>query len=157
VAVIAALLVAVRLLVRIPEARPRAVGARWPVVATLVVAAALLIVRVTVYIGDPSNISQTNDAAFHLGAVRAIIEHANASSFGLAGLIDPAAIGGFYPGAWHAVDSIVSLMTGDIAVSTNMLALVFSVAVWPLGIAWLTQVATGRRLAAAAAAAMSPV
>ena len=123
----------------------------------LVVAAVLLTVRVTVYIGDPGNISQTNDAAFHLGAVRAIIEHANASSFGLAGLIDPAAIGGFYPGAWHATDSIVSMLTGDIAVSTNILALVFSAVVWPLGITWLTQIILRRRLASAAAAAMSPV
>lgn len=156
-AVIAGLLVVCRLLLRVPSARPRVTGARWPVLVALVVAAVLLTVRVTVYIGDPSNISQTNDAAFHLGAVRAIIEHANASSFGLAGLIDPAAIGGFYPGAWHATDSLVSMLTGDIAVSTNVLAVVFAAVVWPLGITWLTQVVLRRRLAAAAAAAMSPV
>jgi hypothetical protein len=155
--VIAALLVACRLLLGIPDRRPRVTGARWPVVVALLVAAVLLTVRVTVYIRDPGNISQTNDAAFHLGAVRAIIEHANASSFGLAGLIDPAAIGGFYPGAWHATDSIVSMLAGDIAVSTNILALVFAAVVWPLGITWLTQVVLRRRLASAAAAAMSPV
>ena len=155
--VLAALLVACRVLFRIPDRRPRVRGTRWPVAAALVVAAVLLAVRVGVYIGDPSNISQTNDAAFHLGAVRAIIEQANASSFGLAGLIDPAARGAFYPGAWHATDSVVSLLTGDIAVSTNMLAMAFSAIVWPLGITWLTQTIFRNRVASAAAAAMSPV
>jgi len=155
--VVAGLLVGCRFLFRIRDRRPRVRGARWPVIAALVVAAVLLTVRVGVYIGDPSNISQTNDAAFHLGAVRAIIEQATASSFGLAGLIDPAASGAFYPGAWHAADSVVSLLTGDIAVSTNMLALVFSAIVWPLGITWLTQTIFRNRVASAAAAAMSPV
>jgi len=154
----AALMVAARLVLRLPVSRPRVVGARWPVVLSLVVAASLLTVRITAYIGDPMNISQTNDASFHLGAVRAIIEHGRASSFGLAGLIDPAAVGGFYPGAWHATDSLVALLSGgidSIAVATNALTLVVAVVVWPLGVAWLTQVATGRRLATAAAAAMS--
>ena len=155
VAVVAVGLVTCRFLFRIRPAPQRAAGARWPVLVGLVTGATLLTVRVTAYIGDPGNISQTNDAAFHLGAVRAIIEHANASSFGLAGLIDPAASGAFYPGAWHATDSIISMLTGDIAVSTNMLALVFAAVVWPLGVTWLTQVVTGRRLAAAAAAVMS--
>ncbi len=155
--VVAALLVLCRWLFRIPRARERAVGARWPLYAALAAAAVLLAVRIIVYIGDAGNISQTNDAAFHLGAVRAIIEQGNASSFGLAGLIDPAAIGGFYPGAWHATDSLIALLGGDIAVATNMLVLVTAAIVWPLGIAWLTQVATRRRLAAAAAVAMAPV
>lgn len=156
--VIAASLVALRLLLRIPVVQPRVVGARWPVLVALVVAAALLTIRITVYIGDPQNISQTNDAAFHLGAVRAIIEHGRASSFGLAGLIDPAATGGFYPGAWHATDSLISMLAGgpgSIGVTTNALTLVVAAVVWPLGIAWLTQASTGRRLATAAAAAMS--
>lgn len=154
--IFAAALAVVRLLVKLPAVRPRVAGARWPVLVALGVAAVLLTVRVTVYIGDPGNISQTNDAAFHLGAVRAIIEHANADSFGLAGLIDPAAVGGFYPGAWHATVSLIALMGGSIAVATNALTLVVAAVVWPLGITWLTQVVTGRRLAAAAAAAMSP-
>lgn len=152
----AALLVALRLLLRVPAARPRAFGAHWPVLVAAAVAAVLLTVRITVYIVDPGNISQTNDAAFHLGAVRAIIEQANANSFGLAGLIDPAAIGGFYPGAWHATVSLIALMGGSIAVATNALTIVVAAVAWPLGIAWLTEVATGRRLAAAAAAAISP-
>ena len=152
----AAALVAVRLLLRVPIVRPRVAGARWPVLVALAVAAVLLTVRITVYIGDPGNFSQTNDAAFHLGAVRAVIEHGDGNSFGLAGLIDPAAIGGFYPGAWHATASIIALMGGSISVATNALSLIVAAVVWPLGITWLTQVVTGRRLAAAAAAAMSP-
>lgn len=155
---VAAALVGARYLLRIGPSRPRVLGRRWLVWVALTVAAALLTVRITVYIGDPGNISQTNDASFHLGAVRAIIEDGHASSFGLAGLIDPAALGGFYPGGWHATDSLISMILGGIpAIShaTNALTLIVAAAVWPLGIAWLTQVATRRRLAAAAAAAMS--
>ena len=64
--IFAAALAVVRLLVKLPTVRPRVAGARWPVLVALGVAAVLLTVRVTVYIGDPGNISQTNDAAFHL-------------------------------------------------------------------------------------------
>jgi hypothetical protein len=152
----AAVLVGIRLLLRVRTSRPHAVGARWPVIAGLVVGGVLIAVRVLVYIGEPTNFSQSNDAAFHLGAVRAIIETGHASSLGLAGLIDPEAIGGFYPGAWHATASLIALAGGDILVATNTLSVVVAAVVWPLGIAWLTQLVTGRRLAAAAAAAMAP-
>lgn len=155
--VVAAALVGCRRLFRIPPVRTRVVGERWPVLVALVAAAALLTVRVTVYIGDPSNFSQTTDAIFHLSAVREILEHANASPWGLAALVDPSAGLGFYPAGWHAADSLVAMLAGDIVVSTNVLALIVAAVVWPLGIAWLAQVALRRRLAAAAAAAMTPV
>lgn len=157
-AVVAAALIACRMVLRIRPSRAAARGRAWPVPAAMAIAAVLLGIRVTVYIGDPANFSQTNDASFHLGAVRAIIDHGVATSFGLAGLIDPAALGGFYPGAWHATDSLIVMLSGgSIAVATNVLALVVATVVWTLGITWLTQVTTGRRLVAAAAAAMSPI
>ncbi|WP_417562174.1 DUF6541 family protein [Microbacterium sp.] len=163
IAAIALILVVCRLALRVRRNDLVVADPRWPVAAGLIVGAVLITVRVTTYIGDPSHISQTSDAVFHLGAVRAIIEHQAASSFGLAGLLDPAAIGGFYPGAWHEADSLITLIMGlfggtlvtDIAVATNALALTIAAVVWPLGIAWLTQVATGRRWAAAAAGVMS--
>lgn len=155
-AVMAAVLVGARFALRMPVARPRVTGARWPVPVALVAAFVLIAVRVVVYIGDPTDFSQTNDAVFHLGAVRAIISTGHASSFGLAGLIDPTARGGFYPGAWHATASLVALAGGDITIAANMLTVVIAGIVWPLGIAWLTQIATGRRLAAAVAAAITP-
>lgn len=156
-AIMAGMLVAGRFLLRIAPVRPRVTGARWPVALALTVAAALLTVRIAVYIGDPSNFSQTTDAIFHLGAVRAILESGDASSWGLAAQVGPDVPVGFYPGAWHGVASLVALLTGDIVVSTNILALVVAVVVWPLGITWLTQVALRRRVAAAAAVAMTPV
>ena len=156
--VVAGLLVGGRFLFRIRAHRADARGARWPVVVALVVAAVLLTLRFALYIGEPDAISQSNDAPFHLGAVRAIIEHANASSFVLAGLVDPAAAGSFYPGAWHATASLAVLLSGGaVPVATNMLSIVVAAAVWPAGIAWLTVVAARRRLAGAAAAALSPV
>lgn len=156
--VVAGLLVGCRFLFRIRAQRADARGARWPVVVALVVAAVLLTLRFSLYIGEPDAVSQSNDAPFHLGAVRAIIEHANASSFGLAGLVDPAAAGGFYPGAWHATASLAALLSGAaVPVATNMLSIVVAAAVWPAGVAWLTVVATRRRVAGAVAAALSPV
>ncbi|MGV9195212.1 DUF6541 family protein [Microbacterium sp. MC2] len=113
--------------------------------------------RVGAYIGAPDNVSQSNDAPFHLGAVRAILSHATATPFGLGGLVDPEARGAFYPGAWHAVASLISTYSGaGIPQSTNVLTLVVAAVVWPVGVAWLTQAITGRRAAGAFAAALSP-
>lgn len=134
----------------------RVEGSRWWIPAGLVSGAVLISVRLVAYIGSPGAVSQSNDAPFHLGAVRAILEHARATPFGLGGLVDPEAIGAFYPGAWHAVISLVVALTGsDIPVATNAVTLVVGAAVWPVGVAWLTQAATGSRLAAAATAAMA--
>ncbi|HET8927940.1 MAG TPA: DUF6541 family protein, partial [Microbacterium sp.] len=121
------------------------------------VAAVLIGARLILYIGAPADVSQSNDAPFHLGAVRAIIEAQRATSFGLGGLVDPEAPGAFYPGAWHGTTALVSLLSGaGVAEATNVMTIVVGAIVWPLGIAWLAQAATGRRLAAAGAAALSP-
>ncbi|WP_417562173.1 DUF6541 family protein [Microbacterium sp.] len=155
--VLAALLVAVRLLRRMPPTRPVLRGSRWPVVLGLAAGVVLTTARFAVYIVAPGYISQSNDAPFHLGAIRAIIEHGNASSFGLGGLLDPEAPGAFYPGAWHATGSLIALMSGaGIPATTNILSIVVAAAIWPLGVAWLAQTASGRRAVGAVAAAMSP-
>lgn len=143
---------------RVDRADSASTGARWPLPAALAVAAVLVTIRFTAYIGVPENIAQFNDAPFHLGVVRAMIEQRTATPFGLIALIDPAAGGSFYPGAWHAVASIVVLATGaSIPVVTNALSIVVGAIVWPLGVAWLAEVLTRRRLAAAAAAAIAPM
>lgn len=156
-AVLAAAFVVGGRLLRIPARDIELRGSRWPVVAGLVGGALLVAARFIVYIGDPANVSQSNDAPFHLGAVRAILDGANASPLGLGGLVDPEARGSFYPGAWHAVASLTSGLSGaGIPEAANVLSVVVAALVWPLGIAWLAQAATGRRLAGAAAAALSP-
>lgn len=150
-------LIGIRFLLRIRTVAGNASGSRWPVLVALGGAALLIGARLMVYIGDPSNVSQSNDAPFHLGAVRAIIEAQRASSFGLAGLLDPEAPGAFYPGAWHGTTALVSVLSGaGVAEATNVMTIIVGAVVWPLGIAWIAQAATGRRLAAAAAAALSP-
>jgi hypothetical protein len=155
--VVAALLVGARFLLRMPGVRPAVRGARWPLVLGLVAGAVLTAARFGLYIVSPEYISQSNDAPFHLGAIRAIIEHGTASSFGLGGLLDPEAPGAFYPGAWHATGSLIALMSGaGIPATTNILTIVVAAAIWPLGAAWLAQSASGRRAVGAVAAAMSP-
>lgn len=156
-ATVLAVLIGLRFLLRMPARPGAAVGSKWPTLVALVGAVVLIGARLIVYIGDPADVSQSNDAPFHLGAVRAIIEAQRATSFGLGGLVDPEAPGAFYPGAWHATTALVTLLSGTgVAEATNVMTVVVGAAVWPLGIAWLAQAATGRRLAAAAAAALSP-
>ncbi len=67
-AFVAGILVACRLVARIPSARRSAAGARWPVAVALAAAAVLLAVRITVYMGDPADFSQTTDAIFSTSA-----------------------------------------------------------------------------------------
>jgi len=96
--------------------------------------------RFAFYVGDPAAISQTNDAVFHLNALRWVLETGSASSLDLSGVIGASS---FYPAAWHAIASLVAL--GDpsvLPVAANMTALVVIALIWPTGVAWLTQVAT---------------
>lgn len=119
--------------------------------AGLVVGGGLNAARLMTYVGRPDAISQTNDAVFHLNALRWIDETGSASSLDLSGLIGADS---FYPAAWHAVTSLVAVDVEVIPTAANMVALVFAALVWPVGIAFLTRVAVrgGVRIAALAAA-----
>lgn len=122
-------------------------------VAGLAVGVVAGVARFALYVGNPQAISQTNDAMFHLNAVRWIIETADASSLHVAAMVGGS---GVYPAAWHGLDSLVAMASGaDISTSANMLSLAVAFGAWPLGIAWLTMVATRSRLTAALAAAQS--
>ncbi len=126
---------------------------RWLLPTTIGIGGLIGAWRLIAYIALPSAISQTNDAVFHMNAVRFVLETANASSLHVSGVVGG---GGFYPAAWHALVSLVVLLTGtDIAVAANMLTLVIGALVWPLGLAWMTWKATGSRTIAAFAALMS--
>lgn len=120
---------------------------RWLMPAAVSVGIALSAWRIVGYVHDPSGISQTNDAVFHMNAVRYVLETADASSLHVNSVIGGRS---FYPAAWHAVASLVVLLTGaEIAVAANMLTVVIAAAVWPVGIAWLTRVVTGSSTVAA--------
>lgn len=126
---------------------------RWLLPAAVVVGVALSAWRVVGYVQDPSGISQTNDAVFHMNAVRYVLETADASSLHVNSVIGGRS---FYPAAWHALASLIVLVTGaEIAVATNMLTVVIAALIWPLGIAWLTRAVTGSSTVASYAAVLS--
>lgn len=117
------------------------------------VGAAIGLARLMAYITDPGGISQTNDAVFHMNAVRFIVENADASSLHITAVVGGS---GFYPAAWHALVSLLVLLTGtSIPIAANMVTLVIGGVIWPLGITWLTLITTRSRTAAAFAAVLS--
>ncbi len=137
VAVVAALvLLALRLLVwrRQPfdaDTRSRSVVTLLAVVIAAIITATQLIF----VIGSPENISQTFDNVFHLNAVRYILDHGNASPLFVASMTSAGAPPSFYPTGWHAVASLVVLVTGvTIPVASHATMLVFAAAAWPVGI-----------------------
>jgi hypothetical protein len=134
-------------------ATPAAGSERWLLPAGLAVGATLATWRIISYIQDPSGISQTNDAVFHMNAVRYILQMQDASSMHVSAVIGGH---GFYPAAWHGLASLVVLMTGtDIAIAVNMLTVVIASLIWTLGIAWLARAVTGSSAVAAYAAVLA--
>jgi len=114
---------------------------RWILPVALALGVVIAIWRLVGYISDPSGISQTNDAVFHMNAIRFILETSDASSMHV-----NAVIGGqsFYPAAWHGVVSLIVMITGaEIPVTANIVSVVIGAFIWPLGIAWLARTLTG--------------
>lgn len=116
-------------------------GSMALVTAGLLVGAGITAARLMAYIGDPSAISQTNDAVFHLNALRWILETGSASSLEVTGVVGGTT---FYPAGWHALVSLVaSVAPAEIPVAVNMISLVIAAGIWPLGIAWFSRTASG--------------
>ncbi|HWK77231.1 MAG TPA: DUF6541 family protein [Microbacterium sp.] len=136
---------------RLPEAD--VAGPRWLLIVALVIGVAIGIWRLGTYISDPAGISQTNDAVFHMNAVRFVLETGDASSLHV-----NAVIGGrsFYPAAWHGIVSLMVAISGaSISVAANMLTLLIGALIWSFGIAWLARELTSSRSVAAYAAVLS--
>ncbi|MGW8484267.1 DUF6541 family protein [Microbacterium sp. NPDC055903] len=128
-------------------------GRRWILVVALVIGVLFGLWRLTAYISDPSGISQTNDAVFHMNAVRYAIETADASSLHVNSVIGGRS---FYPAAWHGIVSLIVMVTGtSIPIAANMLTLVIGALIWTLGVAWLTLRITDSRAVAGYAAVLS--
>lgn len=126
---------------------------RWVLPVALLIGLLIGAWRLSSYISDPAGISQTNDAVFHMNAVRYILETSDASSLHV-----NAVVGGhsFYPAAWHGVVSLIVMITGtSIPVAANIFTLVIGAVIWPLGIAWLTRAVTGSNVVAGYAAVLS--
>lgn len=126
-----------------------------PVAVAIIVGACLGAARMASIIGAPDNISQTNDAVFHLNALRFIEESGSASSLDVLGAIGE---GGFYPAAWHAIASLVGEITGATAVgAANAASLAIAGPLWALSItSFAFCIARGSRAVAVAAAVMAP-
>ncbi|WP_217184519.1 DUF6541 family protein [Streptomyces sp. AC495_CC817] len=159
-AVFAGILWALRLVIGRADQPVRiAPRARIILVAGLVVGAAAGALRAGFYIGDALAISQTNDAVFHLNALRYALETGSVSSFDISAVIDAAS---FYPAGWHAVVLAVAQFSGaTLPAAINAVSLAIVVAVWVPGLAWLTREAVVRirperaSMAAAFAAALA--
>lgn len=136
-----------------PTAAPRGRHRPTLLIVALILGGALIAFRLSFYIGVPDAISQTNDAVFHLNALRYIEQTGSASSLTLTGVLGAQT---FYPGGWHALVSVVmSLNGGDIPVAVNATSLVISAMVWPAGLAWFARTVSGSQAVAAVAAAMA--
>ena len=128
-------------------------ASRWVLPSALAIGVLIGVWRLASYITDPAGISQTNDAVFHMNAVRFILETSDASSLHVNGVIGGSS---FYPAAWHALVSLIVAMTGtSIPIAANMLTLVIGAVIWPFGIAWLTRILTGSTVVASYAAVLS--
>jgi hypothetical protein len=128
-------------------------SARWLLPVAVSIGVALSAWRIIAYIQDPAGISQTNDAVFHMNAVRYILETSDASSLHVNSVI-----GGhsFYPSAWHGIVSLVVLLTGaEVPVAANMLTVIIGGLIWTVGIAWLARTVTGSNTVGAYAAVLS--
>ncbi len=126
---------------------------RWAFLAVIVGAIASA-TRMAIIIGAPSNVSQTNDATFHLNALRYIADTGSASSLELAGTIGGS---GFYPGAWHAIASLTMQLTGaDVATAANATSLALAGPVWTVSIAALAWAVTHDRRVTGFAALLAP-
>lgn len=128
-------------------------ASRWVLPSALAIGVLFGVWRLASYITDPAGISQTNDAVFHMNAVRFILETADASSLHVNGVIGGSS---FYPAAWHALVSLIVGVTGtSIPIAANMLTIVIGALIWPFGIAWLTRILTGSTVVSAYAAVLS--
>lgn len=134
---------------------PRSRSAGTALVLALAAGALFGAIRMAAIIGAPENISQTNDATFHLNALRFVHESGSASSFDLLGTIGAS---GFYPAAWHAIASLVMDISGvDVVGAANATSLAIAGPIWTLSIAsFVWCVTNGARLATGAAALMAP-
>lgn len=138
-------------LARVPETRsPADVVTRFAPVAGIAVGALIVALRVGIYIGDPAAVSQTNDASFHLSALRFAVDTGGASPLELSQVIGGQS---FYPAAWHVLASLVAQIAGSsVEIAANAVSLAIAALLWPIGIAYLTRTVAGPAAAAVAAA-----
>ncbi len=124
--------------------RPRALHVRhdlWVSLGAAAIGGIVLAIALVAAIKQPTAISQTFDANFHLNAVRYILDGGSASPVSM-DLTSPGSPV-FYPTLWHALVALVVQLSGvGIPVATNAVLFIVVCVVWPIGI-----VAFGRAIA----------
>lgn len=112
---------------------------QWTAVGAAVAGALAVGSTLLIALGDPDAVSQTFDSAFHLNAVRFIIEAGNASTFAIAGVTGASSI---YPAAWHDLTSLVAMSTGGMSIpaAANAVSVAISALVWTSGLLVLARV-----------------
>lgn len=119
-------------------------------VAGIVLGIVYTVLRLALYVGEPAAVSQTNDAAFHLSALRFALETGAASPLEISRVIGATT---FYPSGWHVLAVLVPALTGaTVEVAANTVSLVIGALAWPLGVAYLARSAAGSTAGAIAAA-----
>lgn len=92
---------------------------------------------------SPEYFAQRYDNFFHLNAVQYVLDTANASPLWVGTMTSPEGLP-FYPSAWHAVVSLVVMLSGaSVVVANNAVIIVVAALVWPIGAVLLTRTLVG--------------
>lgn len=121
-----------------------AVSSRWLLLSWALTAAAIG-ARLLPAIGAPGRIAQLQDNAFHLNAVRYVLESGRGSplTLGEMGVSDRTH---FYPAAWHEFVALLTQLTGiSIPAAVNVFTITVVCVLWPLGCLHLTSTIIGCR------------
>ena len=117
---------------------------RW-LLLSWVLAAGLIGVRLMAAIGAPPRVAQLQDNAFHLNAVRYVLDSGRGSplTLGELGVSDRTHV---YPAAWHDFVALVAQLTGSsIPIAVNAFTIALVCILWPLGCLHLTTAIIGDR------------
>ncbi|NHM13417.1 DUF6541 family protein [Xiamenia xianingshaonis] len=102
--------------------------------AALVVTTVVLLVN----LDGASSFARRDDSTVHLSYVRAFLDTGRFSTLSASSFLDAGSPGGYYPAAWHVVTAVTaSLLSNNVALATNALAVVCIAAVLPWGLCLL--------------------
>ncbi len=85
-----------------------------------------------------SSFARRDDSTVHLSYVRAFLDTGRFSTLNASSFLDAGSPGGYYPAAWHVATAVAaSLLSNNVALATNALAVVCIAAVLPWGLCLL--------------------
>lgn len=116
--------------------------------ALAVLATSAWMAAITVHaIGDVSSMPQNLDAVFHLNAIERVVAHRDASPATVSATAVSTTPVPFYPPLFHAMGSLLVLVTGATPfAAANVLAVVIAAVAWPVSVLLLTGAVHGSRV-----------